>query len=73
MAYRAHRDDRFEYTENVILFIEREQCGSCRFRGPEKDELMCSKIAIAITLEEEVECLDDLGDKGIVCRRYKKD
>lgn len=73
MAYRAHRDERFEYAEDVIRFIEKRQCGSCRFKQKGGDDVMCADIAVAITLEEKVKCLDDLGDKGVVCRKYEKD
>jgi len=71
MTYKAHRDYRFEYVGDVIEFIEERQCVTCKFQTDDPSMPMCWEFSGAIVCEEPVEELDDLGDDGIVCRKYE--
>lgn len=68
--YRPHRDRRFEYVTDAINHIEEIQCGSCVFR--EKGEFpMCLPISGQLILEEPVEEIDDLDERGLLCTKYR--
>lgn len=71
MTYTAHRDYRFEYVGDVIEFIEERQCVTCKFCFDDPWTPMCGEISGAIVSEGPVEELDDLGDDGVVCRKYE--
>lgn len=69
--YKPHRDYRFEYLFDAMDFIEENQCVSCKFKETRDEEYpMCDEISIPFINEEAIEEIDDLGDKGLVCRRY---
>lgn len=67
--YKPRRDHRFEYVADVLHFIEINQCRGCAFSG--SNFPMCDEIAIGLMLEHTIPDLDDLGDDGVVCRRYR--
>ena len=69
--YRAHRDYRFEYAHDVVQFIEAYQCHNCAFRQADNEDPMCDEIAIGLLMEEPLEALDDRGEHGVVCTRYR--
>jgi hypothetical protein len=71
--YKAHRDYRFEYAHDVVHFIEEEQCFDCVFKNSDKDDMMCDEIAIGLILEEPLADLDDRGNDGVVCTKYRND
>lgn len=71
MTYTAHRDYRFEYAVDVIEFIEERQCVTCKFQFDDPSIPMCWEISSDILVQEPVEELDDLGNDGIVCRKYE--
>lgn len=80
MTYKPQRDRRFEYLWEVMAFIEDNQCRSCKFsrlQDPDEEKNfaeeypMCPEIEGALLTEEPVEALDDVGDDGVVCRKYQ--
>lgn len=71
--YTAHRDYRFEYAHDVVHFIEEYQCGNCAFRKTDDEDTMCDEIAIGLLLQEPLADLDDKGDAGVVCTRYRNE
>jgi hypothetical protein len=79
MTYTAHRDNRFEYVDDVIRFIEENQCEACYFRKTwyewggdfAQDYPMCPEIEAPLSLEEPVAELDDKGSAGVVCSKFK--
>lgn len=73
MSYRARRDYRFEYVWDVMEFIEENQCGTCAFKSDRPDYPMCFEIEGELISEEPVPALDDRGDEGVVCTRYRND
>lgn len=71
--YEPKRDHRFEYIWDLMGFIEDNQCGTCAFKSDRPDYPMCGEIEAAVIEENEVPDLDDLGDDGLVCRRYREE
>ena len=79
MSYKPHREYRFHDIWDLIHFIEENQCEACYFRkNPHEHDLqfatdypMCYEIEGSIMSEEPVEELDDAGDSGVVCKRFK--
>lgn len=71
MSYKAHRDHRFEYVWEVMSFIEERQCNSCGFKSDRPDYPMCFEIEAELIEEEPVPALDDRGDDGVVCTKYR--
>jgi hypothetical protein len=80
MTYRPHREVRFHDLWDLIHFIESNQCEACRFRKSPYDfdpnfatEFpMCPEVEADVISEEPVEALDDMGDQGVVCSRFKQ-
>ena len=72
--YIPRRDYRFEYIWDAIKFVEEYQCVTCRFRKDADSEFpMCFEVEAAIMAEDgPVEALDDLGDSGVVCVKYRR-
>lgn len=73
MTYKATRDHRFEYVWDVMQFIEERQCETCAFKSDRDDYPMCFEIEAELISEEPVASLDDRGDDGVVCTRYRND
>lgn len=80
MTYTPSRDSRFEYIEDLITFIEENQCRFCYFRkhpnqGDDPDHAesypMCYAQEGAVYMEEPMDTLDDKGDDGVVCNLFK--
>lgn len=72
MVYTAHRDYRFEYVMEAMNHVEVSQCFECKFRKDDNDEYpMCYEIEAPFMLEEPVEEIDDLGDKGLLCKKFQ--
>lgn len=71
MSYKPHRDHRFEYATDAINFIEERQCATCVFKEDEEEYPMCYEFSGEILLEHTVEEIDDLGDEGLICRKYE--
>lgn len=79
--YTPHRDSRFEYVWDVMQFIEENQCrNNCAFsklndhdedKSHAEEYPMCYEIEGAIILEEPVAALDDHGDDGVVCTKFR--
>lgn len=69
--YKPGRDHRFEYATDVMDFIESHQCISCAFQSDREGYPMCFEIEADIFEEEPVADLDDRGDDGVVCTRYR--
>lgn len=79
--YTPHRDGRFHYLWDLMEFIEDNQCRkNCAFsklNDPDtaadhaNEYPMCYEIEGAIITEEPVADLDDHGDDGVVCTRYR--
>ncbi len=69
--YIPRRDYRFEYVTEAMEFVEVQECSTCVFRE-EGEYPMCLPIAAKMTLEEPVEEINDLGDDGISCTKYKQ-
>lgn len=76
--YTPGRDGRFEYLWELMHFIEDNQCHSCVFSKMVTDRNthgmeypMCWEIEGALINEEPVPDLDDRGDEGVVCTRYR--
>lgn len=70
--YRPQRDHRFEYVHDAIHFIEQYQCGACVFRRTDDEEYpMCFEVSGTFYLEEPMEEIDDLGNDGLTCKKYK--
>lgn len=71
--YKAHRDNRFEYAHDVVFFIERHQCRTCVFRNTDDPEYpMCYEIGGSIVAEMPVKELEDQGNNGIYCTKFKE-
>ncbi len=70
MTYQPKRDQRFHYVADVIVFIEERQCIDCVF-SENPEEPMCTEIVVDLFLEKPVEALDDRGDDGVVCTKYR--
>lgn len=68
--YRPHRDYRFEYVFEAMSFVENNQCKTCVFRE-EGEYPMCLPISGQFILEEPVEEIDDLDERGIACTKYR--
>lgn len=72
MTYTPKRDYRFEYVGDVITFIEEYQCKGCAFMNDRGDGMfMCPEIEGELILEKSVPDLDDRGEHGVVCTRYR--
>ena len=71
MTYTAKRDNRFEYVWDVMSFIEANQCWSCAFKSDRDGYPMCGEIELPLMEEKPVEALDDAGDDGVVCTKYR--
>jgi len=72
MTYTAHRNHRFQYAHEVIEFIEAGQCFDCVFRNDDPEMPMFHEIAGSIVTEMPVEELEDVGNDGIVCTKYRQ-
>lgn len=74
MKYVPKRDYRFEYIYDAINFVEEYQCKTCRFRKEDNDEdPMCYEVEAAVIAEDgPVEALDDIGEHGVVCVKYRE-
>lgn len=72
--YIPRRDYRFEYLTEVMDFVEERQCHDCAFKSDRDDYPMCFEVEGELFAENgPVEALDDLGDEGVVCTRYKNE
>jgi hypothetical protein len=69
--YKPHRDSRFEYVWEVMEFIETRQCVTCAYKAGLEETPMCGPIENELIMEKPVADLDDVGDDGVVCRRYR--
>lgn len=78
--YTPGRDARFEYLWDAINFIEENQCRTCAFsklndpdenREHAEEYPMCYEIEAAMLTEQPVEAIDDCGDDGVVCTKYR--
>lgn len=69
--YVPKRDQRFEYVTDAMNWVEKTQCNTCVFRE-EGEYPMCLPVATKITLEKPVEEIDDQGDNGLLCLKYKE-
>lgn len=72
MTYTPRRDQRFHYIWDVMKFVEERQCMSCAFKSDRPDYPMCGEIELELIEEKPVEALDDLGDDGVVCTKYRE-
>jgi hypothetical protein len=80
MTYTPSRDYRFEYIHDAIHFIEENQCRSCTFKKDTAtdglhavDYPMCYEVEGEFYLEEPMDIIDDRGDAGIVCLKYRNE
>lgn len=72
MKYVPGRDYRFEYLDDVMLFVEEYQCGTCAFKSDRPDYPMCFEVEAELFAENgPVQALDDLGEHGVECVRYR--
>lgn len=79
MTYTPRRDERFGDLWQLLHFIEDNQCEACRFRKSPYDfdaqfaeeYPMCPEIEAELISEHEVKDLDDKGQDGVVCTRFK--
>lgn len=80
MTYTPKRDEKFYYIWDLMNYIEEKQCKTCSFskivqdpdNEPHSSEYpMCFEIEAEIIAEQPVEALDDAGDGGVVCSRYR--
>lgn len=77
--YKPTRDHRFEYVWEVMEFIEENQCKGCAFKSEHGENsigepyFMCGEIEFLLADEQPVLDLDDVGDDGVVCRRYREE
>lgn len=71
--YTARRDYRFEYVWDLMKFIEDEQCHDCAFKSDRDEYPMCFEIEAELISEQPVPALDDKGDDGVYCTRYRND
>lgn len=78
--YKPTRDYRFEYIWDAMAFIEDNQCRTCAFgklNDPDENKNhafeypMCYEIEGEFITEEPVEAIDDCGDEGLVCTKYR--
>lgn len=73
IPYIPKRDYRFEYLWDVMSFIEENKCHDCAFKSDRPDYPMCFEIEAEIIDEKPVAALDDQGDDGVVCTRYRNE
>lgn len=72
MKYTPGRDYRFEYLWDVMSFVENYQCNTCAFKSDRPDYPMCFEVEADLIAENgPVEALDDLGEHGVECVRYR--
>lgn len=70
--YKPHRDHRFEYLWDMMSFIEDNQCRTCVFRRTDDEDYpMCFEISGLLIEEEPVEQIDDIGELGLSCTKYR--
>lgn len=70
--YKPHRDGRFHYIHEAIHFVEEMQCKGCGFKETDDPDMpMCLEVSGKFIMEEPVEEIDDLGNDGIRCTKYR--
>lgn len=72
--YKPHRDERFHYAHEALQFIEELQCKACAFKETDDPSMpMCLEIAGRFFDEEPIEEIDDLGNDGLRCTKYRSE
>lgn len=56
---------------DLIEYIEAGQCFDCAFKTDVAEYPMCNTVMVPLVDMEPVEVLDDKGDDGVVCTRYR--
>lgn len=73
--YKPRRDYRFEYVYEAMTFIEDRQCVTCVFNVG-GDYPMCFEVSEWFLRADEdfepIPDVDDRGDEGVVCTRYRE-
>jgi len=71
-VYKPSRDYRFYYAHEALQFVEEMQCKACGYKETDDPNMpMCLEISSKFMLEEPIEEVDDMGDDGLVCTKYK--
>ena len=71
--YQPKRDYRFEYMHEALNHVEDNQCRECVFRKPDPNAYgpMCVEIEAQFIMEEPIIEIDDLGDSGLHCTKFR--
>ena len=69
--YIPRRDSRFEYIWELLSHVEERQCNDCFFKSDREGYPMCGEVEAQVIEEGPVVELDDRGEHGVVCTKYR--